>query len=85
MIGNNLPAQVAAADLDFGSGVTVKSIVSHTPARSWRLVDVAADAVPGKRDVVLGNAVLGRRAGGIRQGGLHQGAARSVAGAAGRR
>ncbi len=58
VFGNNLPAQVAAADLDFGAGVAVKSIVSHTPAEIVATVDVAADAVPGRRDLVLGNAVL---------------------------
>ncbi len=56
--GNNLPAQIAPADLDFGSGLTVKSIVSHTPADIVATVDVATDAVPGKRDLVIGNAVL---------------------------
>ena len=58
VFGNNLPAQVAPADLDFGTGVTVKSIGSHTAADIVATVDVAADAVPGKRDLVLGNAVL---------------------------
>jgi quinohemoprotein amine dehydrogenase len=58
VFGNNLPAKLAASDLDFGSGVTVKSIVSHTPADIVATVDVAKDAVPGKRDLVLGDAVL---------------------------
>ncbi len=58
VIGNNLPAQVAPADLDFGSGVSVKSIASHNAAEIVAMVDVAADAVPGKRDVVFHNAVL---------------------------
>ena len=58
VFGTNLPAQVAPADLDFGTGVAVKSIVSHTAADIVAMVDVAADAVPGKRDLVLGNAVL---------------------------
>ncbi len=58
VIGNNLPAQVTPADLDFGSGLTVKSIVSHSPGEIVATVDVAANAVPGKRDVALGNAVL---------------------------
>jgi len=58
LIGNNLPAQVALADLDFGTGVTVKSIASHTPNEIDAVVDVAADAVSGKRDVVLGSSVL---------------------------
>ena len=30
LIAESLPAQVAAADLDFGTGVTVRRIVSHT-------------------------------------------------------
>jgi quinohemoprotein amine dehydrogenase len=58
VLGNNLPAQVAPADLSFGSGVTVKSIVSHTPAEIVAQVDIAADAVPGKRDVALGSSVI---------------------------
>jgi len=58
VIGNNLPAQMAPADLDFGSGLTVKSIVSHNAGEIIVNVDVAKDAVPGKRDLVIGNAVL---------------------------
>jgi len=58
VIGANLPAQVAAADLDFGAGLAVKSIVSHTPNEIVATVDVAANAVPGKRDLMLGTAVL---------------------------
>src|SRR6202034_2944276 len=30
LIGNNFPGQVALSDLDFGTGVTVKSIAAHT-------------------------------------------------------
>jgi quinohemoprotein amine dehydrogenase len=58
LIGESLPAQVAAADLDFGTGVTVKRIVSHTPAEIVAEVDVAADAVPGKRDIAFRRSVL---------------------------
>jgi quinohemoprotein amine dehydrogenase len=58
IIGSSLPAQVAAADLDFGSGVTVKSITSHNAGEIVALVDVAADAVSGKRDVALHTTVL---------------------------
>jgi quinohemoprotein amine dehydrogenase len=58
IFGNNLPAQIAAADVDFGAGVTVKSIASHSPADIVAVVDVAADAVPGKRDLVISNATL---------------------------
>ena len=58
IFGNNLPAQIAASDLDFGAGITAKSIVSHTPSDIVAAVDVATDAVSGRRDLVIGNAVL---------------------------
>jgi len=58
IMGSSLPAQVAATDLDFGSGVFVKSIASHNAAEIVAVVDVAADAVSGKRDVALHTAVL---------------------------
>jgi quinohemoprotein amine dehydrogenase len=58
LIAESLPAQVSAADLDFGTGVTVRRIVSHTPTEIVAEVDVAADAVPGKRDVAFGRSVL---------------------------
>ena len=58
LIGSNLPAQVSAADVDFGSGITVKSITSHTSTEIVAQLDVAASAVPGKRDVSFRNSVL---------------------------
>jgi quinohemoprotein amine dehydrogenase len=58
LIGDNLPAQVAPADLDLGSGITVRRIVSHTPGEVVAEVDVAANAVPGKRDVAFRRSVL---------------------------
>jgi quinohemoprotein amine dehydrogenase len=58
LIADNLPAQIAAADLDLGSGITVRRIVSHTPSEVVAEVDVAADAVPGKRDVAVRRTVL---------------------------
>jgi quinohemoprotein amine dehydrogenase len=58
VIGANLPAKIMPEDLDFGSGIKVKSIVSHTAAEIVAQVDVAADAVPGKRDLVLGLTTL---------------------------
>jgi quinohemoprotein amine dehydrogenase len=58
IIGENLPAQVTAADLDLGSGVTVRRIVSHTPGDVVAEVDVAADAVPGKRDIAIRRTVM---------------------------
>lgn len=58
LIGDNLPAKVAASDLDFGSGVTVKRVVSSNSTEVIAEVDVAATAVSGKRDVSLRRAVL---------------------------
>jgi quinohemoprotein amine dehydrogenase len=58
LIAENLPAQIAPADLDFGTGVIVRRIVSHTSAEIVAEVDVAADAVPGKRDIAFGRSVL---------------------------
>ncbi len=58
ILGANLPAQVTAADLEFGSGITVKSIASHNAGEIVAMVDVAADAVSGRRDLVFRNAVL---------------------------
>ena len=58
LLGESLPAQVMASDLDFGTGVTVKRIVSHTPTEIVAEVDVAADAVSGKRDIAFRRSVL---------------------------
>ncbi len=58
LIAENLPTQIAPADLDFGSGVAVRRIVSHTPAEAVVELDVSADAVPGKRDIAFRRSVL---------------------------
>ena len=58
LIGDNLPAQVVPADLEFGSGITVRRIVSRNPSEIVAEVDVAANAVPGKRDIVFRRSVL---------------------------
>jgi quinohemoprotein amine dehydrogenase len=58
LMGDNLPDQVAPADLDFGSGVTVGSIVSHNGREITAQIDVAPDALSGKRDVAFRRAVL---------------------------
>jgi quinohemoprotein amine dehydrogenase len=58
LIGNSFPMQLTAGDLDFGAGVKVTSIVSHTATQIVADVDVAADAAPGKRDVAVGRASL---------------------------
>ena len=58
LIGENLPAQVVPDDLDFGSGVKVTRIVSHKSSEIVAEMDVAADAVSGKRDVFFRRSVL---------------------------
>jgi len=58
LIGDNLPVQVAPADLDLGSGITVRRVVSHNPGEVVAEVDVASNAVPGKRDVAFRRSVL---------------------------
>ena len=58
LIGDNLPEQVAAADLDFGSGVTVRRIVSHNAGEIVAEVDVDSNALPGKRDVAFRRSVV---------------------------
>jgi quinohemoprotein amine dehydrogenase len=58
LIGDNLPAQVVPADLELGSGVTVRRIISHSPSEVVAEVDVASNAVPGKRDIVFRRSVL---------------------------
>lgn len=58
LIGDNLPGDVAAADLDFGSGVKVRRVISHTAGEVVAELDTAMDAVPGPRDVVLRRSVL---------------------------
>ena len=53
VIGYNFPAQITAADLSFGPGVTTRTIVSHTANEVIAEVDIASDAPVGKRDVTL--------------------------------
>jgi quinohemoprotein amine dehydrogenase len=58
IIGDNFPASVVAADLDFGAGVTVSRVVSSTATEIVAEVNVAATAVSGKRDVAFRRSVL---------------------------
>jgi quinohemoprotein amine dehydrogenase len=58
VIGDSLPAQVTPADLDFGAGVTVRRIVSRSAGDIVAEVDVAPNAVPGKRDIAFRRSVL---------------------------
>jgi quinohemoprotein amine dehydrogenase len=58
LIGENLPAQVTPTDLDLGSGITVRRIVSNSATQVTAEVDVEVDALPGKRDVALRRSIL---------------------------
>ena len=58
LVAESLPAQVEPADLDFGAGVTVRRIVSHSPTEIIAEVDVAGNAISGKRDVAYRRSVL---------------------------
>ena len=58
LYGDNFPAALAPADVDFGVGVKVTKIVSHTKTEIVVDVDVDKDAVFGKRDISVGRSVL---------------------------
>ena len=55
--GDKLPANVKAADISFGGGVTVQSVVSATPRVITVSVEDAKDAVSGRRDVEVNRTV----------------------------
>jgi quinohemoprotein amine dehydrogenase len=58
ILGDNLPASLTPPAVDFGSGVTVRRLVSNSAQEAVVEVDVAANAISGKRDVAIGSAVL---------------------------
>ena len=53
LIGDKIPSQVAAADLNLGPGVSVRRIVSRTPSEVVAEVDITNEAPLGTRDVSL--------------------------------
>jgi quinohemoprotein amine dehydrogenase len=55
--GDHFPADISVADLDLGSGVTVKKLISHTAETIKVSVDVGSGATLGKRDVAVRNVV----------------------------
>jgi quinohemoprotein amine dehydrogenase len=55
---DSLPAQVSAGDVDFGAGIKVNRIVSSSAGEVVAEVDVAPDAVFGKRDAKFGRSTL---------------------------
>jgi quinohemoprotein amine dehydrogenase len=54
--GDNFP-KLAVADIDFGTGVTVKRVVEQTAQQATVEVDVDAKAIVGKRDVSVRRTV----------------------------
>jgi quinohemoprotein amine dehydrogenase len=58
ILGSNLPASLAAGDIDLGVGVEVRKVVSASPKEAVLSVDVAANAPSGQRDVGIAGAVL---------------------------
>jgi quinohemoprotein amine dehydrogenase len=58
LLGDNFPAAMAARDLGFGPGVTVRRIASNSRNEIVAELDVAADAPLGKRDVVVRQSAL---------------------------
>jgi len=57
ILGARLPSGLAPADIDLGSGITVKRIGSQAADRIVVEADVAASAVLGKRDVAVRGSV----------------------------
>ncbi len=58
LYGDNLPAGQRAEDFDLGAGVALRRLVSQSATESVVEVDVAADAVPGRRDAALRGATI---------------------------
>jgi quinohemoprotein amine dehydrogenase len=56
LFGVNLPARLAAGDINFGPGVTVDRIVSAAPDRLALSVSVATGATTGRRAVFVAGA-----------------------------
>lgn len=56
VFGANLPGSVSAGDVDFGAGVTVRSVSRTSAGVLVVRVDVSADASPGMRDLRLPGA-----------------------------
>ena len=58
LFGASLPSSLSAEDLDFGSGITVRSVSVLSPSEAVATIDVAQDSMIGLRDVALGGFVL---------------------------
>ncbi|MEO8096749.1 MAG: quinohemoprotein amine dehydrogenase subunit alpha [Acidobacteriota bacterium] len=58
LLGNNFPADVPAAVLSFGDGVTLRKVISSQPHEIVVEVDVAANAPMGPRFLLAGRSSL---------------------------
>jgi len=58
LIGEGFPTQVMPADVRVGPGMTVRRIVSSTPGEIVAEVDVAADALSGRRNISFRSSTL---------------------------
>lgn len=58
LIGDRFPAQVMPADVTVGPGMTVRRIISSTPGEIVAEVDVAADALSGRRNISFRSSTL---------------------------
>src|SRR5262249_1062860 len=56
VFGENLPARLAAGDVNCGPGVTVDQVVSATPEMAVLSLSIASDAAPGRRTVLIAGA-----------------------------
>jgi quinohemoprotein amine dehydrogenase len=56
--GDSLPTGLQPAEINLGRGMTVAQIVAQTPSVLTVKVDVAADALPGKRPIAIRRATL---------------------------
>ena len=58
LIGDNFPGEIIPADVNLGPGVTVRRIDSHSATEIAVEVDVAAGALPGRRDVAFRQSAI---------------------------
>jgi quinohemoprotein amine dehydrogenase len=58
LLGDDFPAEVKPRDLLVGPGMTLRRIVSSTESEIVAEMDVAADAIPGKRDLAFRSSIL---------------------------
>jgi quinohemoprotein amine dehydrogenase len=58
LLGEQFPPQISPGDLDFGTGIVVRRIVSHNSSEIVVDADVAVKAPAGKRNIAFRHSVL---------------------------